>query len=70
MTKLTDLIKKAEAYADSKERRGCAYWTGLYHGFMQGYEVRGDEQAIEAEEQDEQDYFNGLADATSKERFD
>ena len=25
--------KEAVAYADSKERRACSYWNGLYHGY-------------------------------------
>ena len=31
---------EAEAFADSKERRGCAYWNGLYRGYIQGRESK------------------------------
>ena len=31
-----DTEAEAEAFADSHERRGCAYWNGLYRGYING----------------------------------
>jgi hypothetical protein len=31
------LEAKAEAFADSIERRGCSLWSGLYKGYMYGH---------------------------------
>lgn len=28
--------KLAEEFADAHERRGCAYWNGLYRGYIAG----------------------------------
>lgn len=28
--------KEAEAYADSIDRRGCAFWQGMYRGYIAG----------------------------------
>lgn len=34
---MSEKIKElAEQFADSKERRGCAYWKGLFDGFAEG----------------------------------
>lgn len=33
----TLIAMAAENYADSLERRGCAYWQGLYRGYIDGY---------------------------------
>jgi hypothetical protein len=38
-----EIEKKALAFAESKERAGCAYFNGLYRGFIAGYEACGDE---------------------------
>ena len=34
--KQTPLEKEAEVYADSIDRRGCAFWQGLYMGYIAG----------------------------------
>lgn len=33
----TLIAMAAENYADSLERRGCAFWQGLYRGYIAGY---------------------------------
>jgi hypothetical protein len=35
----TELQKKALAFAESKERAGCAYFNGLYRGYIAGYQA-------------------------------
>jgi hypothetical protein len=35
----TELQKKALAFAESRERAGCAYFNGLYTGFIAGYQA-------------------------------
>ncbi len=31
-----EIDKLGEEYADSHERRGCSYWSGLFTGFKAG----------------------------------
>lgn len=37
------LEQQAAQFADSLERRGCAYWNGLKNGFIAGHISRNDE---------------------------
>lgn len=36
---INEIEKKALAFAESKERAGCAYFSGLYRGYIAGYEA-------------------------------
>jgi hypothetical protein len=42
MTTEKTIQELAEEFADSKEIRGCAHWSGLYKGFIAGLTSKED----------------------------
>lgn len=43
---MTPTEREAEAYADSIDRRGCAFWQGMYRGYIAGHD-KARNQAIQ-----------------------
>lgn len=43
----SEIEKQALLFAESKERAGCAYFNGLYRGFIAGYEARDGKDTLD-----------------------